>query len=159
MNGLPTLLAAAAASVMAAGAAVAQPAVPTANAPVQNPGARPKLLHVYATPDGESHIEEISVSPNAGDLPLTGLRALSYNPTNVTWHNAPSRQFAINLTGVLEVELSDGAKRRIGPGDLVLLDDTTGKGHVTRLVSPVTCLFIRVADGFDVRKWAAGESR
>jgi len=60
---------------------------------------------------------------------------------------------------VLEVELSDGTKRRIGPGDLVLLEDTTGKGHVTRLVSPVTCLFIRVADNFDVKKWAAGETQ
>ena len=134
-------------------------AQPTATAPVQNASVRPRLLHVYATPDGESHIEEISVSPKAGDLPLTALRALSYSPTNVTWHNAPSRQFAINLTGVLEVELSDGTKRRIGPGDLVLLEDTTGKGHVTRLVSPVTCLFIRVADNFDVKKWAAGESQ
>jgi hypothetical protein len=155
---MKTLFTAAAALLaMAAGTAMAQPALPSAKAPLQNPNVRPKLLHVYATPDGKSHIEQLSISPKAGDLPLTTLRALSYNPTNVGWHNVPTPQFAINLSGVLEVELSDGTRRRIGPGDLVFLEDSTGKGHVTRLVSPVTCLFIRVKPGFDVKKWAAGE--
>jgi len=46
--------------------------------------------------------------------------------------------------------ISDGDRRRIGPGDLVLLEDTYGKGHVTRLLSPVTCLFLRVEGDFDV---------
>ena len=69
---------------------------------------------------------------------------------------APQRQFAINLTGELEVEVSDGARRRLGPGDLVLLEDTHGKGHVTRLLEPVTCLFIRVEEDFDVEAWANG---
>jgi hypothetical protein len=144
-----------AASFLFASAAQAQPA---ATAPIPNLGAFPKMLHVYATPDGESHIEELAISDKAGPAPLTTLSARSYNPTNVGWHNAPAPQFAINLTGVLEVELSDGTKRRVGPGDLVLIEDVKGKGHITRLVSPVTCLFIRVADGFDVRKWAAGQA-
>ena len=58
---------------------------------------RPGLLHVYATPDGETHLEVLKVAATAGDLPLTGLRAISYNPNKVEWHHAPEAQFAINL--------------------------------------------------------------
>jgi uncharacterized cupin superfamily protein len=36
------------------------------------------------------------------------------------------------MSGAVEMETTDGMKRRFLPGDLVLLEDTTGKGHVTR---------------------------
>lgn len=143
----------------AAQAAPAKPAASTVTAPVNNPANPPKLFHVYATPDGQSHLETITVSSKAGELPLTGLRAISYQPNKVNWHNAPAPQFAINLTGYLQVELSDGQKHKIGPGDLVYLEDTTGKGHITRLLSPVTALFIHTAPGFDIHKWAAGAQK
>ena len=128
-------------------------------APVANTDVQPRLLHVYATADGESHLEEISVAPAAGTLPLTGLRAISYKPSKVDWHHAPQPQFAINLTGDLQVETSDGSKRKIGPGDLVYLEDTHGKGHITRLLGPVTALFIKPVDGFDIHAWAKGEQK
>jgi hypothetical protein len=131
----------------------------TVTAPIANAGVEPRLLHVYATPDGESHLEVISVAPTAGTLPLTGLRAISYKPNKVDWHHAPQPQFAINLTGDLQVETSDGSKRKIGPGDLVYLEDTHGKGHITRLLGPVTALFIKPADGFDIHAWARGEGK
>ena len=151
---------AAAVAALAAGAALAQPAPPagsTVSAPVNNASNPPKLLHVYADAKGETHLETITVSPTATTLPLTGLRAISYQPNKVTWHHAPSAQFAINLTGHLQVLVSDGSTRKIGPGDLVFLEDTTGKGHVTKLLSPVTALFIVPAPGFDIHAWAAGK--
>jgi len=43
-------------------------------------------------------------------------------------------------------------------GDMVFLEDLTGKGHITRLLSPVTNIFIRVADTFDVVAWARGDA-
>ena len=128
-------------------------------APVANADVRPRLLHVYATADGESHLEDIYVTPQAQTLPLTGLRAISYKPNKVDWHHAPQPQFAINLTGDIQVEVSDGSKRHIGPGDLVFLEDTTGKGHITRLLGPVTALFIKPVDGFDIHAWAKGEAK
>lgn len=149
-------------AAIAAGAAFAQPAPPagsTVRAPVNNAGVRPKLLHVYTDPKGETHLEVIAVAPTATMLPLTGLRAISYQPNKVDWHHAPAPQFAINLTGYLQVEVSDGTKRKVGPGDLVFLEDTTGKGHVTRLLSPVTALFIVPAAGFDIHKWANGDQK
>ncbi len=127
----------------------------TVAAPVAN-SVPPRIFHVFATPDGETHFEELMVASTAGVLPLTGLRAISYKPNKVDWHHAPAPQFAINLTGDLEVETSDGSKHKIGPGDLVFMEDTTGKGHVTRLLSPVTALFIVPTANFDVRAWAKG---
>ncbi len=130
--------------------------LPSVNAPQLNPAAMPQVLHVYADADGISHLEVLKIAPSATPLSLKTLRAVSYAPSKVEWHNAPQPQFAINLSGTLEAEMSDGTKRKIGPGELVFLSDTTGKGHITRLLEPVTALFIAPADGFDIRSWAKG---
>jgi quercetin dioxygenase-like cupin family protein len=45
------------------------------------------------------------------------------------WHPTPRRQFFAVLRGGMEFEVSDGEVRRVGPGDVVLLEDTTGRGH------------------------------
>ena len=56
---------------------------------------------------------------------------------NSPWHNSPFRQFIIPLEGVQEVEIGNGTKRVIFPGDIWLCEDTTGRGHMTRdLQSP-----------------------
>ena len=60
------------------------------------------------------------------------------------------------MTGTLEVEISDGSRQRIGRGDLVFLEDTTGKGHVTRVLTPVTNLLIHVPQDWDMLSWANG---
>jgi hypothetical protein len=41
------------------------------------------------------------------------------------------------LQGASEVTTSDGQKRHFGPGSVVLLDDTTGKGHRTRAIGTI----------------------
>jgi hypothetical protein len=68
---------------------------------------------------------------------------------------APAKTFTINVVGDIEGEVSDGTKVRIGKGDLVYLEDRTGKGHVTRLLTPVANIFIRMEDDFDFLAWAA----
>ena len=44
----------------------------------------------------------------------------------------------------MEVETGDGSKRRLAPGDILLGDDMTGEGHITRAVGglPGRSLFI-----------------
>jgi hypothetical protein len=153
------LLASAGAANAQTGRTIMAEAAATVQAPVSNPDQLPQVFHVYNTPDGESHLEVLKVAATAGDLPLANLRAISYRPNKVDWHNVPTPQFAINLTGELQVETSDGTKHKIGPGDLVYLEDAKGKGHITRLLGPVTALFIRATPGFDIRKWAAGEQK
>lgn len=118
-----------------------------------------RLIRVYATADGESHIEDLVISPDAGAADITQMTAGVYRGSGATapdWHTAPRRQFAINMTGELEVEISNGSRRRIGAGDLVFLEDISGKGHVTRALGPITNLFLHVAEDFDVVAWARG---
>ena len=118
-----------------------------------------KVVRIYATPDGGSHAEELTISPDAKPVDITRMTAGAYRGSGVSapdWHNAPRKQFAINMTGELEVELTDGTRRKIG-SDLVFLEDTTGKGHITRALGPITNVFLHVPDDFDVVAWAKGQ--
>ena len=118
-----------------------------------------RVVRIYATPDGGSRIEELTISADAMPIDVTLMTASAYNGSGARapdWHTAPRKQFAINMTGELEVEATDGTKRKIG-SDLVFLDDLTGTGHITRALGPVTNLFIHVPEDFDVVAWAAGE--
>jgi hypothetical protein len=49
-----------------------------------------------------------------------------------SWHRAPRRQYVISLAGGISITASDGETRHIGAGEIVLVEDTTGKGHITR---------------------------
>ncbi|HVY65174.1 MAG TPA: hypothetical protein VHH11_10170 [Gammaproteobacteria bacterium] len=118
-----------------------------------------KVVRIHSTADGGSRVEELTISPNAKPIPVTRMTAGAYRGSGTRapdWHNAPRKQFAINMTGFLEVELTDGTRRKIG-SDLVFLEDTTGKGHVTRPLGPITNVFIHVPDDFDIVAWAAGK--
>ena len=50
------------------------------------------------------------------------------------WHPTPRRQFIIYLSGEMDYEASDGEVRRLTPGNFVLLEDTCGKGHSSRVI-------------------------
>jgi len=122
---------------------------------------KPKLHHIFATADGESHHEIVEISNSTGEIPVTGMTARAYarNESNTAeLHTAPRKQFAINMTGSLEVEISGGSRHGIGQGDLVYLEDITGKGHITRVLSPVTNLFIHVPQDWDMLSWAQGSA-
>jgi len=45
------------------------------------------------------------------------------------WHPVPRRQVFILLQGEMEIEASDGTRVRSAPGDILLAEDTWGKGH------------------------------
>ncbi len=118
-----------------------------------------KVVRVYATPDGGSAVEELTISPEAKPIDITRMTASVYNGSGATapdWHTAPRKQFAINMSGSLEVELTDGTRRTIR-SDLVFLEDMTGKGHITRALGPITNVFLHVPDDFDVVAWTKGQ--
>ena len=48
------------------------------------------------------------------------------------WHRAPRLQYVITLSGRGEIEVAGGKKISIGPGTIDLVEDTTGKGHITK---------------------------
>jgi hypothetical protein len=107
----------------------------------------PKIWRVYSGADGKSHIEELPLAMKpfvdtegahgeaAPTQPATGITFRVSQPGYVLgWHCAPRRQYSISLTGTTEIEVGDGTVARLGPGDVVLAEDLTGQGHVTRVV-------------------------
>ena len=103
-----------------------------------------KVTRVYTGGDGESHFEEIEV--DIGKLqPGDGIVFRHASPGEVNdWHVAPRRQYVINLSGHSEVEIGDGTKLRFGPGDIFLADDTTGRGHISRVVGTQPRRFVLI---------------
>jgi quercetin dioxygenase-like cupin family protein len=51
------------------------------------------------------------------------------------WHPSPVRQFVFILAGAFEVKVSDGETRTFTASAVLLLEDTAGKGHQTRVTS------------------------
>jgi hypothetical protein len=49
-----------------------------------------------------------------------------------TCHVGPRRQVIATIAGEGELETGDGQKLTVKPGVLTLIDDLTGKGHLTR---------------------------
>ena len=107
----------------------------------------PTIWRVYSGADGKSHIakETLAMTPfvdtegahgqAAPTLAVTGLTFRVSPPGYVlSWHCAPRRQYSISLTGTTEIEVGDGTVARVGPGDVVLAEDLTGQGHITRVV-------------------------
>ena len=107
----------------------------------------PKIWQVYSGPDGQSHLAEvplamtpfIDVEGAHGEgtpaQPATGITFRVSPPGYVLgWHCAPRRQYTITLAGEAEIEVGDGTMKRIGPGDVLLAEDLTGQGHITRVV-------------------------
>ncbi|HKP18531.1 MAG TPA: hypothetical protein VJT84_08630 [Gaiellaceae bacterium] len=109
----------------------------------------PTYVRVYADPSGETHFEDVYLptdryaSPTgteeARTAPLAAaevvFRTVLSEASGTTPHNAPARLMIVQLDGTVEVEVSDGEVRRFGPGSVLVVEDTAGKGHVTRSVS------------------------
>ena len=102
-----------------------------------------KIVRVYTGDDGESHFEDREVALQdrgmVGALseiePATGVVFRTNGPDyDYDWHNAPRRQYVITLSGAVEIEVGDGSVRRFGAGDILLAEDTTGRGHISRAI-------------------------
>jgi hypothetical protein len=103
-----------------------------------------KITRLYVDAKGETHFEDVEIPYERDDasgrtskrLPATGIifreTPASYD---YDWHNAPRKQYIINLDAAVEITVSDGEVRRIGPGEVFLVEDTTGKGHISRAVN------------------------
>ena len=108
-------------------------------------------IRVYSDANGKSHFadlempfEQAGYAPPAPPVgvspfqPATRYGFLRASPGWFgDWHPVPGRQLHIYVAGELEIEVGDGEVRRLGPGAVALMDDTTGPGHVSRVVSDV----------------------
>lgn len=103
------------------------------------------VTRIYSDSKGETHFEDIAIPlTEAGDignlsdiLPATGIIFREVAPTyDYDSHTAPQKQYIILLDGAIEIETSLGDKRIFNAGDVLLVEDTTGKGHKTRNLQP-----------------------
>ncbi len=121
-----------------------------------------KYVRIYNDAEGESHFEDLELAlspvvyaPPAPEIDLS-------EPFEVTrtvifsipggWfgeaHPAPRRQLYFATSGQLEVQASDGEIRIFVPGDIALVEDTSGPGHTTRALGtePASGAFVHLAD-------------
>ncbi|MFT5507390.1 MAG: hypothetical protein ACI89J_000454 [Hyphomicrobiaceae bacterium] len=102
-----------------------------------------RIHNLFTDADGESHFRDIEVewesernfSKYSARLPATGIifreTAGDYD---LDWHPAPRRQYIINLDAGAQLTASDGEVRTINAGEVILVEDTTGKGHLSKSV-------------------------
>ena len=114
-----------------------------------------KIHNLYTTPDGESHFRDIEInwveqrrgSKLSKRFPATGVIFRETEAEhNVDWHPAPRRQYIINLDAGVQITASDGESRRIGAGEVILVEDTWGKGHLSKALDGKLrhCIFVPI---------------
>jgi len=103
-----------------------------------------KVTRLYTGKDGKSHFEEKAFELSKTEIgkltdPLA-VNTLIFGETGnikeVSWHNPSRPCFVIMLEGTMEIEVGDGSKRIFNQGDILLAEDTSGQGHITRATSP-----------------------
>jgi hypothetical protein len=103
-----------------------------------------RIHNLFCDANGESHwrdvevqwVEERNFSKLSDRLPANGIifRETS-GDYDLDWHPAPRRQYIINLDAGVEITASDGEKRVIGAGEVFLVEDIHGKGHLSKSVA------------------------
>ncbi len=99
------------------------------------------VTRLFTGPDNQTHAEEMELKFSQGSaiqaaslLPVKAAELHRNVPGGVSdWHRGPRRQYVITLSGQGELEVADGKKIPVGPGHIELIEDTTGKGHITRV--------------------------
>ena len=105
-----------------------------------------RITRIRASADGATRFDEIEIPlTDAGVIGRLSdsfpAEAVIFRETGADydydWHPAPARQLVVLLDGEIEIEVGDGEVRRFAGGEVLLLEDTTGRGHRTRNVGSV----------------------
>jgi hypothetical protein len=103
------------------------------------------ITRIYTDIQGDSRFEDTEIPlKDSGDIgflseimPAKGIIFREVMPAyDYGFHNTPQRQYIILLDGEIEIETSLGIKRNFKAGDVLLMEDTDGKGHKTRNLEP-----------------------
>jgi hypothetical protein len=104
------------------------------------------VTRVFADSNGDSHFEDVEIPLHANGsigylsdaFDAKNIRFREVDPSyDWDYHTAPQRQYIILLDGEIEIETSLNQKRTFRGGDVLLMDDTTGKGHKTKNLQPI----------------------
>ena len=102
-----------------------------------------RVTRIATGVDGETHFVDVEIPlSDAGSIgrlsdmvPATGV-VFRETPADYDydWHPAPRRQYIVLLDGAIEITVGDGETRRFHGGDVLLVEDTEGRGHRTRTI-------------------------
>ncbi|HEX9244246.1 MAG TPA: hypothetical protein VF875_17515 [Anaeromyxobacter sp.] len=115
-------------------------------------------LRLHADANGESHLARhglaLSSAEDAPHAPSMELSALApaagwrflHLPARWVgdWHPTPKRIWIFCLGGEMEFRASDGESHRLQPGGSMLLEDTVGRGHHSRVLGDRDALLVAV---------------
>lgn len=99
-----------------------------------------RIHNLYMDENGESHFRDIEIeweeerrgSKLSKKFPATGIIFRQTRAEhNVDWHPAPRRQYIVNLDAGVKITASDGESRVIKAGEVILVEDISGKGHLS----------------------------
>ena len=105
------------------------------------------VVRLYSGADGQSHFEDLQVEmKDAGKVGFlserVGATGIVFRETtgdySYDFHTAPRRQYVVNLEGEVEIEIGDGSKRILRSGEILLAEDVSGQGHISRAVAGKT---------------------
>ena len=97
------------------------------------------IVRIYTGDDGRSHFQDIEPEfhpvdsgwPLDGDAVIqaeSGILLRRFDPSRSNpWHLAPGRVCVFTVSGAVEIEVGDGTKRRVGPGDILIAEDVTDR--------------------------------
>jgi hypothetical protein len=117
------------------------------------------VTRLYTGADGMSHFERVPVKfSSVPGSPSTIAQSDEISTTKTyiervapgffeDWHNADVRRYVVTISGRAEIEVAGNQKFVAQPGELVLAEDLTGKGHRFRVVgdSDWVALFLDMA--------------
>jgi quercetin dioxygenase-like cupin family protein len=115
---------------------------------------------LYTDAQGESHFADVEIdlalteyAPPAPPLELSSSTpAKQFGFMNAPagwssdWHPSSMRNIFFVLKGEWEVTASDGETRRFSAGSVLLADDTTGKGHSSRVLADSLAVMVQLDD-------------
>lgn len=113
------------------------------------------VMRLYSASDGPALADtfELKLTPSATyafaeqskAFKASGIQFLRLPRGKVQdWHNPTHRQYILVLKGKCEVEIAGGKKLLMTPGQIVLLEDVTGKGHITHSIGSEDLLMAAV---------------
>lgn len=114
------------------------------------------VTRLYTDTQGETHFrdEHIDMFPqDVGEesslVPLSGMTFRTMpDHYESGWHTTSDKQYVVILGGGVKMTLSTGQSREFKAGDIILVEDTTGKGHLSEALKGQArkCLFLKVPD-------------
>ena len=114
-----------------------------------------RIHNLYVDAQGVSHFRDIEVEwknegPGGKTSDTFKATGIIFRETpgsyDYSWHPAPRRQYIINLDAGVQITASDGESRRIGAGEVLLVEDTWGKGHLSKAIDGKlrNCIFVPI---------------